>query len=70
MVITIKNKFACYHISADGKTMVLAIERDDTYGDMDLYVSKKTGNNSWSTPKNLGATINTAGIEASVFFSS
>ncbi len=62
-----KNKYACYHISPDGKIMVLAIERDDSKGDLDLYMSKLIGKNSWSTPKNLGTTINTAGTEASIF---
>jgi OmpA-OmpF porin, OOP family len=61
------SKYACYHIGVDQKTMLMALERDDSYGDMDLYVSHHMGDNKWSVPINLGNTINTAGIEASVF---
>lgn len=62
-----KSKYACYHIGVDQKTMLMALERDDSYGDMDLYISHHMGGNNWSAPINLGNTINTAGIEASVF---
>jgi OmpA-OmpF porin, OOP family len=62
-----KSKFACYHVSLDGKTMVMAIERDDTYGDMDLYVSFRYADGSWTEPMNMGVDINTAGAEASIF---
>jgi len=62
-----KSKFACYHVSLDGKTMVMAIERDDTYGDMDLYVSFRYADGTWTEPMNMGADVNTAGPEASIF---
>lgn len=62
-----RSEFACYHMGVDGKTLVMAIERDDTYGDMDLYVSFQLPDGSWSEPMNLGPTINTAAAEASVF---
>lgn len=62
-----KSKFACYHVSLDGKTMVMAIERDDTFGDMDLYVSFRYADGTWTEPMNMGADVNTAGAEASIF---
>lgn len=62
-----KNKYACYHISIDERVMVFAIERDDTYGDMDLYVSFRYADGYWSEPMNMGPDLNTAGAEASVF---
>lgn len=61
------NKYASYHISIDEKVMVMAIERDDTYGDMDLYVSFRYADGNWSEPMNMGPDLNTAGAEASVF---
>jgi len=61
------NKFACYHVSLDEKVMVMAIERSDSYGDMDLYVSFRYADGNWSEPMNMGADLNTAGAEASVF---
>ncbi len=62
-----KNKYACYHVSIDERVMVMAIERDDTYGDMDLYVSFRYADGYWSEPINMGPDLNTAGAEASVF---
>ncbi|MCZ2393439.1 MAG: OmpA family protein [Chitinophagales bacterium] len=62
-----KSRFACYHVSLDEKVLVMAIERDDTYGDMDLYVSFKYADGNWSEPMNMGADLNTAAAEASVF---
>lgn len=47
-------------LSADGKTMVMAIESYGTYGAEDIYVSFIEKDGSWSEPKNLGATINTS----------
>lgn len=62
-----KSPFACYHLSIDEKVIVMAIQRDDTKGDMDLYVSKKYADDTWSEPLNMGSILNTAGAEASVF---
>jgi outer membrane protein OmpA-like peptidoglycan-associated protein len=61
------NEFAHYHLSLDENTALLAIQRPDSYGDLDLYVSQKYGDGSWSEPKNLGPVINTPGSEGSVF---
>ncbi len=62
-----KNEFVAYHVSVDGNTMVMAVERDEGLGDRDLYVSFKYGDGGWSEPKNLGPIINTPDMEASVF---
>jgi outer membrane protein OmpA-like peptidoglycan-associated protein len=56
-----------YFLSNDGKEILLAVNRDDTYGGRDLYVSFAEGNGIWSAPKNLGSTINSAGTELSPF---
>jgi outer membrane protein OmpA-like peptidoglycan-associated protein len=62
-----KSKFAGYHMSMDGNILLLAIEREDSQGDRDLYVSFKKGTNEWSEPKNLGKVVNSIGMESSVF---
>ncbi|MCO5249355.1 MAG: OmpA family protein [Chitinophagales bacterium] len=62
-----KNKYVCYHLSIDEKVLVMAIERDDTYGDMDLYVSFRYADGTWTEPMNMGPDLNTAGAEASIF---
>ena len=51
-------------MSTDGKVMIMALERDDSYGKSDLYVSFKNDEGSWSTPKNLGRKVNSPFSEA------
>lgn len=62
-----KNEFSCYHANTEGTVMLMAIEREITFGDMDIYVSFKRSNGSWTEPKNIGNVINTAAREGSVF---
>ncbi|MCX6156302.1 MAG: OmpA family protein [Candidatus Kapabacteria bacterium] len=59
-----------YYMAADGKTLLLTIETNDSYGGLDLYVSFLDDKGVWSEPKNLGATVNTAADEASPFLAS
>lgn len=61
------NPYANYFLSANGKYLLMAIEEDDSYGGLDLYVSFRTGENSWSKPLNLGPDINTAANDYSPF---
>lgn len=56
-----------FSISSDEKFLVMGLVRRETYGDKDLYVSFKKGDNSYSKPINLGPIINTAGNEGSPF---
>jgi len=53
------NPSANYFLSNDGQYLLMAIERKDSYGELDLYVSFRKGDNKWSKPLNLGPTINT-----------
>lgn len=66
-----KNKAVCsFDLSHDEKVLLCAInQKGDTYGEQDLYVSFKTGENSYSKPVNLGPVINTKKIEATAFLS-
>jgi hypothetical protein len=60
-----ENYFA--NLSADGKVLFLAVQRDDSIGDMDFYISfLNKDKNCFSEPKNLGAIINTGKIETSL----
>lgn len=54
-----------YFLSNDGKIILLAVNRDDSYGSRDLYVSFAEDNNIWSAPINLGNKVNTPGTELS-----
>ncbi|MBX7154179.1 MAG: OmpA family protein [Bacteriodetes bacterium] len=65
-----KNKSGYFYASMlpSTKILLLAIDNNDSRGDLDLYVSFRQGNsNTYSEPKNLGATINTASMEGSPF---
>ena len=47
-------------MSADGKVIVLSLPGKDSYGDNDLYICFKLGENHWSAPKNMGKVVNSA----------
>ena len=59
--------FVGYHVSMNGNILLMAVQRDDSEGDRDLYVSFRKGGNEWSEPKSLGKVINSVGMESSVF---
>lgn len=61
------NKYSEFHMGADGKTIVMTVERNDSYGSKDLYVSFLLSDGTWSQPKNLGARVNSAATEMSPF---
>jgi outer membrane protein OmpA-like peptidoglycan-associated protein len=46
-------------MSSDGALMILALNRSDTRGDNDLYISFHNADGTWAVPKNLGKGINT-----------
>ena len=58
---------ANYSLANDGKTLLMAIQRNDSYGEMDLYVSFLQPNNEWSEPMNLGPDINSTGYDRTPF---
>ncbi len=62
--VVIKNyynraKFVSECISADAQTLILSVERSDTQGGRDLYVSFMQTDSTWSEPLNLGMQVNT-----------
>lgn len=55
------------NLSADSRYLITALERNDSYGGLDLYVSTKISNNHYSEPKNLGNIINNKARQVSPF---
>jgi len=51
--------YANYFLSNDGRVLLMAIQRKDSRGGLDLYASFLKEENHWSKPKNLGPIINT-----------
>lgn len=56
-------------VSADYDVLFMSMKAPDSRGLEDLYISLKDKNGLWSTPRNLGPTINTSGFEISPFLS-
>jgi OmpA-OmpF porin, OOP family len=56
-----------YFLANNRKVLIMAIDRYDTYGGKDLYVSFLQRDNRWTEPMNLGNDINTAHMEASPY---
>lgn len=54
-------------LSNDGRTIILSLDRKDSYGNKDLYVSFLQPDGSWSAPRNLGPDVNSAADEATPF---
>lgn len=65
------NDFSTEHpaLSTDEKTLYFASDMPGGFGSFDLYAVKINSDNSFSTPKNLGNTINTSGKEQFPFVS-
>jgi len=61
------NMYAEACLSGDAKVIIMAIQRDESMGERDLYVSKLLPDNTWSSPMNMGSDINTAGDETTPF---
>ncbi len=56
-------------LSFDKTTLYFTSLREDGYGGMDIYVTKKDAKDRWQRPINIGATINTPYDEEGVYIS-
>lgn len=64
------NEKANYFLGNTRKTLLMSVEREDTHGDRDLYVSFQKNDSTWSEPLNLGNVVNTANEESAPFLAS
>ncbi|OQY03398.1 MAG: hypothetical protein B6I20_05080 [Bacteroidetes bacterium 4572_117] len=62
-----KNEYESYCPTIDRKVLIMSLERDDTYGQKDLYVSFRLPNGNYSQPFNMGTDINTFFNEGTPF---
>jgi OOP family OmpA-OmpF porin len=58
---------ADYFTNNKQNVIIMSVEREDTFGDRDLYASFKIPRRGWSEPMNLGADINSADVESAPF---
>ena len=64
------DQLCSFHMNNDGSILLLAIHYEGSLGLQDLYVSFRDGDEGsvhYTQPKNLGASINTEMVEATVF---
>jgi Tol biopolymer transport system component len=61
---------ANYFLTNNRQTLIMSVEREDSQGDRDLYVSFLKSDSSWTQPLNLGDVVNSAGEESAAFLSS
>ncbi len=61
------NMYGEYALSASGKVMIMTIQRTDSRGGKDLYVSFSNPDGSWTEPLSMGDSVNTAGGESTPF---
>ncbi|MFT7588055.1 MAG: OOP family OmpA-OmpF porin, partial [Limisphaerales bacterium] len=69
------DEYAEFQLAANGKVIIMAIEREDTRGKRDLYAIFRMdplpeGKQRWTAPIHLGPDINSAGLEMSPFLAS
>lgn len=58
---------ANFFLANNRQVLIMSIQREDTYGDRDLYVSFIKEDSSWTEPENIGNTINTVATESAPF---
>lgn len=54
------NPYIDFYYSYEANVLLMAIQREDTQGNQDLYVSFPKGKNKWSEPVNLGKFVNSS----------
>ncbi len=71
----IKNEYnfsekANFFLTNNRRTLLMSVEREDSEGDRDLYVSFLQNDSTWTEPLNLGNVLNSAGEESAPFLAS
>ena len=54
---------AGFFVSADGQTLLLSLERGDSEGGNDIYLSRPDASGGFSEPKSLGPVLNSPGFD-------
>lgn len=61
------NMYGEYCLAANGKVMLMTVQRKDGFGAKDICVSFRNDDGTWTAPLNCGPTINTGSSETSPF---
>ena len=61
------NLYGEYNLTSSGKVMIMTMQRKDSYGGKDIYISFLKDDGSWTAPMNAGGVINTGAGETSPY---
>lgn len=61
------SKYVGFSFSSNKKVLIMSVNRKDTYGKEDLYVSFQKEDGTYSIPLNMGSTLNTLEDESTPF---
>jgi outer membrane protein OmpA-like peptidoglycan-associated protein len=64
------NAYSEFTLAQNGLVLIMTVQRKDTYGRKDLYVSFLKPDSTWTEPINMGAKVNTLEDETSPFIAS
>jgi len=64
------SEYSEFTLAQNGLVLIMTVQRKDTYGRKDLYVSFLKSDNSWTEPRNMGQVVNSAEDETSPFIAS
>ena len=56
-----------FHVNVYENVLLMCVERSESLGGRDIYVSFRKKGNQWSKPKNAGPVLNTPAMENNVF---
>lgn len=56
-----------FHWSTAADVLLMAVQREDSRGDQDIYVSQRKADGSWGTPLSLGPKVNSASADFAPF---
>ncbi|MBI5324768.1 MAG: PD40 domain-containing protein, partial [Ignavibacteriae bacterium] len=65
-----QSDYSSFYLANDGMTLLMSVQREDSYGEKDIYVSFLQPNGEFTEPMNLGPTINSTGDESTPFLAS
>ncbi len=64
------NQYVNYFLDNTGKTVIMSIESEGGYGELDLCISHLLDDGTWTKPENIGADINTIADDGTPFLAS
>ncbi len=61
------SRYVTYHLTTDGLHLFMSIDKPGGRGYNDIYVSELQDDNTWGTPQNIGANVNTFATDFAPF---